>query len=49
MCSLMRIFFYCVNLSLDCLCVHLCNMIVGEGMCHSGGMYIGYMLGIYIV
>ena len=32
-----RILLYCVGLSLDCLCLYQCNMIVGEGMCHFDG------------
>ena len=40
---------YYVSLSLDYLCVYYCNRIVGRGMCHFGGMRIGYMLGIYHV
>ena len=48
-CSLVCLLLYYVSLSLDCLCVYLCNMIVGGGMCHYGWMCLGYMLGIYLV
>ena len=49
MCLLVGILLYYVGLSLGCLCVNLCNMIVGGGMSHFGGMCICYMLGICLV
>ena len=48
MCLLVHVLLYCVGLSLGCLCAYLCNMIVGGGMCHSGGMCIGYVLRLHL-
>ena len=38
MCTIMCVLLHCVGLSLNCLCVYYCNMIVGGGMCHYDEM-----------
>jgi hypothetical protein len=46
MCLMVHELHYCIDLSLGCLYACLCNIVVGGGMCHFGGMCISYMLGV---
>ena len=49
LCLQAHVLFYYVGLSLGCLCAYLCNIIIGGGMCHFGGMCVGDVLQICII